>query len=239
MAIPSRQIGWGTEENLLWQISKQLETLTNVTYNISNHTTTTTTTINPNWSFVVSTNLQWPVDTIGYTLYTGAWTNIDDGNTTDPINYAGTFYTDGVADTQYYLSTNGYIYGVINSLYINGNGQDLFLTAGSPLLDGDIQNFWYKNDVYSSKWKTSILVYCGHCCGSPSQETPYSYILNIYKDGTTQYVETRVKTVDGGQTTGNAGPNGPWSVNSGTASQVWSSTDDGATWTYLGYGTIQ
>ena len=35
MAIPSRQIGWGTEENLLWQISKQLEYLTGVTYNAS------------------------------------------------------------------------------------------------------------------------------------------------------------------------------------------------------------
>jgi hypothetical protein len=35
MAIPSRQIGWGTEENLLWQIAKQLETLTRVVYNIS------------------------------------------------------------------------------------------------------------------------------------------------------------------------------------------------------------
>jgi len=34
MAIPSRQIGWGTEENLLWQISKQLESLTSVAYNI-------------------------------------------------------------------------------------------------------------------------------------------------------------------------------------------------------------
>jgi hypothetical protein len=33
MAIPSRQIGWGTEENLLWQISKQLERLTQVTGN--------------------------------------------------------------------------------------------------------------------------------------------------------------------------------------------------------------
>jgi hypothetical protein len=33
MAIPSRQIGWSTEDNLLWQISKQLEQLTNVTYN--------------------------------------------------------------------------------------------------------------------------------------------------------------------------------------------------------------
>jgi len=36
MAIPSRQIGWGTEENLLWQISKQLEYLTKVTYTASN-----------------------------------------------------------------------------------------------------------------------------------------------------------------------------------------------------------
>ena len=34
MAIPSRQIGWGTEENLLWQISKQMEALTGVTSNI-------------------------------------------------------------------------------------------------------------------------------------------------------------------------------------------------------------
>lgn len=31
MAIPSRQIGWGTTDNLLWQISKQLEYLTKVT----------------------------------------------------------------------------------------------------------------------------------------------------------------------------------------------------------------
>jgi hypothetical protein len=32
MAIPSRQIGWGTEENLLWQISKQLDYLSGITY---------------------------------------------------------------------------------------------------------------------------------------------------------------------------------------------------------------
>jgi len=31
MAIPSRQIGWGTKANLLWQISKQLEQLIGVT----------------------------------------------------------------------------------------------------------------------------------------------------------------------------------------------------------------
>lgn len=55
MAIPSRQIGWGTEENLLWQISKQLEYLIKVTGNIGS-TTTSTTTLPPNCiEFVVNT----------------------------------------------------------------------------------------------------------------------------------------------------------------------------------------
>ena len=42
MAIPSRQIGWSTKANLLWQISKQLEYLTGVLYNGGGTTTTTT-----------------------------------------------------------------------------------------------------------------------------------------------------------------------------------------------------
>ena len=44
MAIPSRQIGWSTTDNLLWQISKQLEYLIQVTANPPAPTTTTTTT---------------------------------------------------------------------------------------------------------------------------------------------------------------------------------------------------
>jgi hypothetical protein len=58
MAIPSKQIGWGTTENLLWQIAKQLETLTKVAGNAepvgptttttsTSSTTTTTTTVAP------------------------------------------------------------------------------------------------------------------------------------------------------------------------------------------------
>jgi len=42
MAIPSRQIGWSTRANLLWQISKQLEYLTGILYNGGGTTTTTT-----------------------------------------------------------------------------------------------------------------------------------------------------------------------------------------------------
>lgn len=45
MAISSRQIGWSTTSNLLWQISKQLERLICVSGGCT--TTTTTTTASP------------------------------------------------------------------------------------------------------------------------------------------------------------------------------------------------
>lgn len=47
MAIPSRQIGWSTTDNLLWQISKQLQYLTQVVAHPPGSTTTTTTTVAP------------------------------------------------------------------------------------------------------------------------------------------------------------------------------------------------
>lgn len=45
MAMSSKQIGWGTTDNLLWQISKQLEQLIKITARGPQATTTTTTTI--------------------------------------------------------------------------------------------------------------------------------------------------------------------------------------------------
>jgi hypothetical protein len=42
MAIPSKQIGWSQESNLLWQISKQLDQLIKVTAALTTTTTTTT-----------------------------------------------------------------------------------------------------------------------------------------------------------------------------------------------------
>jgi len=44
MAIPSRQIGWSTTDNLLWQISNQLEQLIRVTAANTSTTSTTSTT---------------------------------------------------------------------------------------------------------------------------------------------------------------------------------------------------
>jgi hypothetical protein len=43
MSIPSKQIGWSQESNLLYQISKQLDQLIKVTSQLSSTTTTTTT----------------------------------------------------------------------------------------------------------------------------------------------------------------------------------------------------
>lgn len=57
MAIPSRQIGWSAKANLLWEISKQLEILTQVMGNVTcpecTSTTTTTTTISGLFSAIV------------------------------------------------------------------------------------------------------------------------------------------------------------------------------------------
>jgi len=68
MAIPSRQIGWGQEENLLWQISKQLEYLTRVVYNISQPPANTNC-------------IEFVVDTTSGTEF------IFNFNTTGPINF--------------------------------------------------------------------------------------------------------------------------------------------------------
>jgi hypothetical protein len=69
MAIPNRQIGWSTTDNLLWQISKQLEQLIKVTYANSTTTTTSTTTIAPTTTTTTtSTTTAAPTTTTTTTL---------------------------------------------------------------------------------------------------------------------------------------------------------------------------
>ena len=89
MAIPSRQIGWSTKSNLLWQISKQLEYLTGVLYR---STTTTTTTIANCIAFVADTtlfnqlNFGMQVGVSEDVTYTVNW---GDGNTDNGTIVAG------------------------------------------------------------------------------------------------------------------------------------------------------
>lgn len=69
MAIPARQIGWGTEENLLWEVSKQLERLTQVSYN-SNGTSGTSGTAGTSGTSVPTvgaiTDLAAPIGVVAY-----------------------------------------------------------------------------------------------------------------------------------------------------------------------------
>ena len=65
MAIPSRQIGWSTKANLLWQISKQLEYLTCVTAGGCG-TTTTTSTVAPSTTTTTTTLVPLVEITTGY-----------------------------------------------------------------------------------------------------------------------------------------------------------------------------
>jgi hypothetical protein len=60
MAIPSRQIGWSTKSNLLWQISNQLERLTGVMGRNIPATTTTTTSSSTSTSTTTTTTTATP-----------------------------------------------------------------------------------------------------------------------------------------------------------------------------------
>jgi hypothetical protein len=65
MAIPSRQIGWSTKANLLWQISKQLERLICVAACECPTTTTTTTLSVTNYNVAGCERMEYHV--ISYT----------------------------------------------------------------------------------------------------------------------------------------------------------------------------
>jgi hypothetical protein len=102
MAIPSRGIGWSTEDNLLWQISKQLEQLTNVT--AKGCTTTTTTTTAPAYkvytALLTQTGTSTPNAVGDLPLLPGTTYQIvdNDGGTADftnvgaPNNNPGTYF---------------------------------------------------------------------------------------------------------------------------------------------------
>lgn len=105
MSIPNRQIGWGTEENLLWQISKQLEYLTKVVYNIPNNTTstststtTTTTTIDPNNISLTVTNNATDFDIAENSDFTIEWFAYYSTTADHPRAYSfGSYFTGGAS----------------------------------------------------------------------------------------------------------------------------------------------
>lgn len=142
MAIPSRQIGWGTEDNLLWQISKQLEQLTNVT--AKGCTTTTTTTTLPAYSVYTALLSQTggdnPNAVIDLPLVIGVTYKIvdNDGDTADFTNVGAPNNNSGT----YFVATGT----TPTSWGVNLLGQ-LSYNTGAPtvvVLENTIGNIWFQ-----------------------------------------------------------------------------------------------
>jgi len=104
MAIPSQQIGWSQRAKLLWNISKQLEKLTQVAGNVTLPTPTPTP---PATIIIYSQSLSFPINytsmvltcdgnNVGEYLYTSQTVNdinelVSLFNSTASINVYGTF----------------------------------------------------------------------------------------------------------------------------------------------------
>jgi len=186
-------------------------------------------------------NLTWPVNQNGYSLYGGAFTDFDDGNTTTPIIVPSSFTIGSHKSTNIYVSTNGAIsigFGtdtgnVINGV-ISGNGGDLWLEPGLSLTDGDTQNIYYLVEGDKLKWSLKLIIYCGEY---DNENNPFSYVLNIYKDTQHQWVETFVKL---NTYNSNSGPYNltDVSVPASTTSKVWRGSLNGQNWEYIGTGSV-
>lgn len=97
MAIPSRQIGWDTKSNLLWQISKQFEYITQIAGNIyipPVEPTTTTTTSSSSTSTSTTTSTSTSSTTTTSTTTTVPPPTTTTTTTTEPITYAFTTTVD-------------------------------------------------------------------------------------------------------------------------------------------------
>ena len=224
-----------------------------ITYDIDRNTVSLTVSTQPlsagEWQYDSSTFLQWPAyGGDGYTKYTGSVTSPDDGYATTPITLPGIFQMNAqTATTNLYVSTNGYVTlgsgsGAIiytpqsqtNPAAICGNPGDQWQQSGLTMTDGDKQDIYYKSvDLGGGKYAMMLIVYQG-TFGATT--TPKSYILNIYRDSTYQWVEARAKS----NVSGNAGPYNVTDVSqpSSTTSKVWRGNLQGQSWTYMGTGSV-
>jgi hypothetical protein len=144
MAIPSRQIGWGTEDNLLWQISKQLEQLTNVTAN-------SCTNLSPKYKVFTALLTQSGGD------------NTQEKNNGDDLQIGVTYYidvNDGYDFTPYGAPNNNvgtYFICNQNVLTTGDIFFNLVLNTGAPVatvLENTIGDIWF---VYNETGQYNIV----------------------------------------------------------------------------------
>jgi hypothetical protein len=90
MAIPSRGIGWGTEENLLWQISKQMEYLSGIAANSGGSSGTSGISGSSGTAGVSGTS--GVSGTAGITGTSGISGTAGTSGTSGPVLYSATFF---------------------------------------------------------------------------------------------------------------------------------------------------
>lgn len=192
------------------------------------------------------TTLAWADDTTGYTLLTGGVTNTDDGYWVNPITIP-TFSMNNISSSLLYISTNAVVtlgvgYGACcpstpqtsaNPALISGNAGDMFANPGASLTDGTTMNAFYRITQDSGKTKIELKVFQAILS---AQNSPYSYQLNLYKDASYQWVETRVKS----NVAGRVGPYNAIDVSqpASTISRVWRGDLTGRNWVYEGTGSV-
>ena len=200
------------------------------------------------WQYNSINNLAWTDDTTGYTLLTGGVTSSDDGYWVNPISIP-TYYTNNQTSPNLYISTNAVVtLGVgydsccpyspqdsSNPALISGNAGDMFANPGTPLTDGTIMNAYYKITQNGDKTKIELKVFQAILS---AQNSPYSYQLNLYRDSTYQWVETRIKS---NHPLNTVGPYNNIDVSqpASTTSKVWRGDLNGQNWVYLGTGSIE
>lgn len=198
------------------------------------------------WQYDNLNTLAWTDSTAGYTLLTGGVTAVDDGYWINPITIP-TYYSNNQTSSNLYISTNAVVtlgvgYGVCcpttpqtssNPALISGNAGDMYANPGQALTDGTIMNAYYRITQNGDKTKIELKVFQSSLS---AQNTPFSYQLNLYRDSTYQWVETRVKT----NAAGRVGPYNNIDVSQGasTTSRVWRGNLLGQNWVYLGTGTV-
>ena len=200
----------------------------------------------PTYTYNSTALLSWPTSG-SYTLYSGGFTNADDGYANAAIKLPVSMSTNNQSSINLFISTNGYFTltagaadilsgpTTANPATMAANPADLWMQPGLGMTDGDIQNAYYiTGSSGNSKNFIKLLIYQGTY---QAATTPKSWLANFYRDSTYQWLETRAKS----NVVGSAGPYNAVSVAqaSSTTSRVWRGDLTGRNWTYMGTGSVQ
>lgn len=155
MAIPSQEIGYGTEEKLLWQISKQLESLTGATYNSKK------TLLN----VASGENSGAKIET-----YSGAWTGIGDSG--DPFFVVDINQVQGlVFEYSLFIPENGQ--GYSGTTWLSGVNVE-----GKYYLDFGVQS---TGEGYSSiGWNTDGSIHSFYCNAGEGNTVQFVYTVKLF-----------------------------------------------------------